>query len=118
MDGIQINGLEEIMEDIDEMILTESDERKVVREGIKVIGKNIEDNTPKNKGKLSKVNEKVKRDGLGWAGIANSKMFYDIFEEFGTSQQKKNVGYFDKAVRNGTNEAIELASRILFSKIK
>lgn len=38
--------------------------------------------------------------------------------EFGTSYQKKHVGYFDRAVDNSQNEAYSVLIEELLSKVK
>ena len=83
------------------------------------IADSIEDNSPVGKtGKLAKVKRKIKNTGLAIEGIANSSAFYDVFQDIGTSQQKKNVGYFDRAVESSVNEAIKVSTEVVFSKVR
>ena len=101
------------------MTLDASDKKKAVKGGIKVIGKGLENDTPKGPtGELSKFEEKVKDTGLGIEGTVNSKAWYDIFQEFGSSSQKKNVGFFERSVNKNSKKAIEEVSKIVFKNIK
>lgn len=116
--GIEIEGLEEFTNFLSEMTIDEADESKAVRLAIEPIAKEIEKNTKKRSGKLAKISKTVKKQGLATAGIVKTKQFYDIFEEFGTSTAKHNVGYFEKSVKNTEDEAIKILAEILLGKAK
>ncbi|AJA42864.1 hypothetical protein DP125_13640 [Clostridium tetani] len=115
-DGIEIEGMEEFADMLENMTIDEADEKKAMREAIKPIADEIEKNTKKRSGKLSKLSKTVKKEGLGTVGIVRTKAFYDIFEEFGTSHAKHNVGYFDRSVKNTEDNAIEILSKELLDK--
>ncbi|MGL4571795.1 MAG: HK97-gp10 family putative phage morphogenesis protein [Clostridium sp.] len=113
---IEVDGLEELQEFMEGMIIDDTTEMKAVRKGIKVMAKSIEDNSPVGQtGKLKKMKTKVKKTPFGAEGIANSTVFYDKFQEFGTSQQKANVGYFDRAVEDASDEAVRVVADTIFS---
>ncbi|ACA54338.1 hypothetical protein FDC45_14980 [Clostridium botulinum] len=114
--GIEIEGMEEFTDFLKDMSINESDEKKAVREAIKPIAQEIEKNTTKRTGKLSKLSKTVKREGLGTVGIIKTKAFYDIFEEFGTSTAKHNVGYFDRSVKNTEDKALGILAKELLDK--
>ncbi|KGN00827.1 hypothetical protein IRP63_16240 [Clostridium phage CWou-2020a] len=118
--GIEIEGLEEFEEMIKGMTITDSDAKGAVRESIKPIAKAVENNTPEGHTKrLKKVSKTVKVEGLGITGIVRAKTFYDVFQEFGTSQQKHHIGYFEKAVKESVDEALKiLTKKLLEDKIK
>lgn len=119
MGGIEIDGLDEFQEMLEDMILTEADERKSMRKAIQVVAEQVEKDSPKGEtGKLSKVKTSVKKDGLGIVGEVKSGAYWDIFQEFGTSKQKANVGYFDRAVTSTQDEALEILISELLSKAK
>lgn len=118
MASLEIEGLEEFQSLVQEMSLDVSDKRKAVRAGIKVIGKGLEDDTPKGKtGKLQKVKITVREKDLATEGIARSSAFYDVFQDFGTSQQKKHVGYFERSVKNNEADAVEEVAKSIFSRL-
>lgn len=116
---IELEGFEEMEELLRDLELDESIKRKAVKVGLDIIADSIEDNSPVGKtGKLAKVKRKIKNTGLAIEGTANSSAFYDVFQDIGTSQQKKNVGYFDRAVESSVNEAIKVSTEVVFSKVR
>lgn len=117
-DGIEIEGLEEFTEMLEGMTLTEEDERKALRLAIKPIADEIEKNTTKKSGKLSKVSKTVKKEGLATVGAVKTKQFYDIFEEFGASDNKHNIGYFERSVKNTEDTAVSILAKELLDKAK
>ena len=119
MAGIEISGLGEFQAMLEEMTLTESDERSCMKKAIKVIADQVEQESPRGEtGKLSKIKTTVKKNGLGTVGIVKTGAYWDLFQEFGTSYQKANVGYFDRAVTSTQNEALGILTSELLSKAK
>lgn len=117
--GIEIEGLEEFEKTIQDMTITDLEAKAAIRAAIKPIADTIEKETPKGEtGRLKKLSKTVKTNGLGYEGIVRAKAFYDIFQEFGTSQQKSHVGYFDRAVKSSEDEAINILSNALLNKVK
>ena len=118
-DGIEVEGMEEFTDMLADMTIDEADEKKAMREAIKPIADEVERNSPVGyTGKLKKISKTVKKEGLATVGIVRTKVFYDIFQEFGTSKQKKNVGYFDRSVKNTEDEAVEILAKELLDKAK
>ncbi|MGO5075189.1 HK97-gp10 family putative phage morphogenesis protein [Clostridium sporogenes] len=117
-DGIEIEGMEEFTDMLQHMTIDEADEKKAVREAIKPIADEIEKNTTKRSGKLAKVKEKVKKEGLATVGEVKTKEFYDIFEEFGASMAKHNIGYFDRSVKNTEDKALSILAKELLDKVR
>lgn len=118
IDGIRIEGLEEIESFLQEVTISEEDERRAIRASLKPMAQEIENNTTKKSGKLSKLTTTVKKEGLGTVGTIKTKRFYDIFEEFGASGKKHNIGYFERSVRNKEAESISILAKLLLDKIK
>lgn len=119
MAEISMEGLEEFQQLLEDMTLTEADERNSIRKAIKVIADEVESNSPVGKsGKLSKVKVSVKKDGFGVYGEVRTGAFYDIFNEIGTSYQKKNVGYFERSVTSTQDKAVEILVKELLDKAK
>ncbi|KOY66359.1 HK97-gp10 family putative phage morphogenesis protein [Clostridium sporogenes] len=117
-DGIEIEGMEEFTEMLENMTIDEADETKVVRKGIEVVAKQVESNTPVLTGKLKKIKKSVKKEGFATVGTVKLGAWWDLFQEFGTSQQKYHVGFFDRAVKGSENEAIEVVAKELLNKAK
>lgn len=120
MASLEIEGFEEFEKFLSEdMVLDEATKKKSVRAGITKIGKSIEKYSPEGKTKKLKVVKiKVKNTGLAIEGSAASGAFYDVFQNFGTSEQKANVGYFDRAFDDASGEAMEAAAEIIFKKMR
>lgn len=116
---IELDGFEEFQEFIEDMSLDISTKRQAVRVGINEIGKGLEKDTPVGPtGELSEIKISVKENALAVEGIAKSKAFYDVFQEFGTSQQKAHVGYFERSVESNTQEAISKVAETIFKKMR
>lgn len=117
--GIEIEGMEEFTDFLEDMTIDEANERKAMRSAIKPIGEEVEKNSPVGyTGKLKRISKTVKKDGLATVGIVRTKVFYDIFQEFGTSKQKKNVGYFERSVKNTEDKALSILAKELLDKVK
>ncbi|WP_338107370.1 HK97-gp10 family putative phage morphogenesis protein [Clostridium novyi] len=118
-DGIRIEGLDEFEKMIQDAVIDDSDVKKAMKKALEPIAETVENNTPVRTGKLKKsVKKQVKTDGLGVVGIVKLGKFYDMFEEFGTSQQKHHVGFFDRAVRSSADESLNILGKELFKKLK
>lgn len=119
MNGIEIEGFEELETMLQEMTITEEDEKKAMKLAINPIAEEVEKNTPEDTGKLKKsVKRQVKKDGLAIVGIVRMGRFYDTFQEFGTSKSKKNVGFFERSVNKSQNEAVKILGAELLDKVK
>jgi HK97 gp10 family phage protein len=115
MEGfIEIDGFEDLEELIQGMNITEEDQTKAMRKAIKPIAEEVEKNTPSATEKLKKsIKVVVKKEDLAVVGIVRLNRFYDFMQEFGTSQQKHHVGFFDRSVRRSQDEAISILSEAL-----
>lgn len=106
---IELDGFDDLETLLQDMTITEADEKKAMKKALKPIVDEIEKNTPERSKKLKKsIKRIVKREGLAIVGIVRLGKFYDVFQEFGTSQTKANVGFFEKSVNRSENEAIEV----------
>ncbi|OOM64239.1 hypothetical protein CLBEIC_55560 [Clostridium beijerinckii] len=95
------------------MTLTEADEKKAMKDGIDVIYNAVESNTPVGEtGKMKKeIKTKVSKDDFSVTGQVIMGAWYTGFEEFGTSQQKHHVGFFERSVNSSQNEALEVLAK-------
>lgn len=116
MDNIELEGMDSLTDLFKDMTLTEENKKQAMQKAIKVVKNEISKNTTKRTGRLSKLSATVKQEDFATVGIVKTKRFYDIFEEFGTSNAKHNVGYFDKSVRNKENEAVHILYDELIDK--
>ncbi|HBJ2612668.1 TPA: hypothetical protein LA742_001096 [Clostridium botulinum] len=116
--GIEIEGMEELTNFLTDITIDESDERRAVKKGIEVIAKEVESNTPVLTGRLKKIKKGVKKEGFATVGTVRLGAWWDLFQEFGTSQQKHHIGFFDRAVKGSEDEAVEIVSRELLDKVR
>lgn len=114
MNGIEIDGMEELQNLLQDMSLSEADEKKAMKKAITPVSNEVQRNTPYRTGRLKKsVKATVKKEGFATVGIVRTGQFYDIFEEYGTSKSKKNVGFFERSVNKTQNEAISILANEL-----
>lgn len=116
---IELEGFEEFEQYVKSMALDATIKKQAIRSGIKVIGEGLENDTPRGPtGELAKIKISVKENALATEGTAKSEAFYDIFQEYGTSEQKAHVGYFDRSVEENTEEAISKVAQTIFRKMR
>ena len=116
---IELDGVDEFQEFIEDMSLDIYTKKQSVRAGIKVIGTGLENDTPIGPtGELSEIKISIKEKNLAIEGTARSNAFYDVFQNFGTSEQKAHVGYFERSVESNTAEAIKKVAEVIFRKMR
>lgn len=116
---IELDGLDEFQEFVEDMFLNITTKKQAVRQGIKVIGQGLENDTPIGPtGELSEIETSVKESNLAVEGTTKSKAFYDVFQNYGTSEQKANVGYFDRSIEDHKEEAISKVAQTIFRKMR
>lgn len=119
MAGIELDGFEGLETLLQEMTIDEADEKKAIKKALEPIADEIEKNTPVGTtGRLKRLKVTIKKDGLAVVGTIKMGAFYDIFQEFGTSKSKKNVGFFERSVNRTQREAIEILTSELLDKVK
>lgn len=105
--SIEIVGLDDFFDEIKNMEISDSKKRKALNKCGDILLEGIEPSAPKRTGKLRKgLKKQVRKTDEGMSVIVSTSSFYDVFQEFGTSQSKKNVGFFEKGVRSKENEAV------------
>lgn len=117
MNGIEIEGLEELTQFTEDMTITESDERKAMKKALEPVAKQLTDDTPKGATKkLSKVRISIVREEFATVGKVRLGAWWDMFQEFGTSRSKKHVGFFERSINSTQDKAIEILSNELLNK--
>lgn len=112
--GIEIDGFEDLEELVQDMVITEADEKKAMKKALEPIANEVERNTPEKTSKLKKsVIKSIKKESFATIGIVRMGRFYDVFQEFGTSKSKAHVGFFEKSVNKTEKEAIYILSKEL-----
>ncbi|MCR3758157.1 hypothetical protein KYB31_03985 [Clostridium felsineum] len=117
--GIEISGFDDLENLIQDMTLTDTDERKAMQEAIKVVYDATQESTPTRSETLRKSEVmQVKKEDFAVVGIVKYGVFWDIFNEFGTSKSKAHVGFFERAVNSSNDEAINVLARELLYRVK
>lgn len=113
--SIEIDGFEDLEKLLLDMTISEQDAKKAMRKAIEVLNKGLDGEIPVGKTKrLSKRKKLVKKEGLATVGIVSMTAFYDFMQEFGTSQNKSNIGFFERGIEKNQNEAIKtIANELL-----
>ena len=114
MSRIEIEGWDDLEKTLSELTIDKSKERVAMKTAIQPVAKELKANTPKGKTRrLSNVKAVVKQEEFATVGIVRSDAFYDIFQNYGTSKSKKNVGYFDKSIDSTQDLVIEVLAKTL-----
>lgn len=116
---IEFNGFDELEDLIQEMTLTPNDEKKAMKTALQLPFDESNKDTPILSGRL-KNSEKIqiKTEDLATVGIIQYGVFWDIFEEFGTSKSKAHVGFFERAIDKTTDQVVIILANELFKKMK
>lgn len=107
--AIEIKGFDDIFKELDDMNISDKKKRRVFRDSSEVIKQAIEDNSPVRSGKMQKRwKSTIKRfDGnLGFEIKGNTVQ--DIENEFGSSKNKKHIGFFSNAVDKTADKAVNI----------
>lgn len=119
MASIEFDGFDEIEKHLSDMILKESDKKKAMRTAITPVAEEVKENAPTKTRRLQKsVKIQVKREELAIVGIVKMGQWYSAFQEFGTSQQKANVGFFERSVNKTTNKVVATLANELLDKAR
>lgn len=105
--GIEIKGFDDIFKDLDDMNISDRKKRASLKEGAEIVRQAVIDNSPVRTGKMKKRwKSTIKRfDGnLGFE--IRGDTVQDIENEFGSSKNKKHIGFFSKAVDRVSDKAV------------
>lgn len=107
--AIEIRGFEDIFKDLDDMNISDRKKRVALKEGSEIVKQAIIDNSPVATGKMkNRWKSTIKRfDGdLGFE--VKGDTVQDIENEFGSSKNKKHIGFFSKAVDKVSDKAVNI----------
>jgi len=110
--AIEIKGFNDIFKDLDDMNISDKKKRLALKEGAEIVKQSIIDNSPVESGKMKKRwKSSIKRfDGnLGFE--VKGDTVQDIENEFGSSKNKKHIGFFSNAVDKVTDNAVNIISK-------
>ena len=107
--AIEIRGFEDIFKDLDDMNISDKKKRAALKEGAEIVKQAVIDNSPVATGNMKKRwKSTIKRfDGnLGFE--VKGDTVQDIENEFGSSKNKKHIGFFSKAVDKVSDKVINI----------
>ncbi|WP_238886425.1 HK97 gp10 family phage protein [Clostridium sp. YIM B02551] len=110
--AIEIVGFESVFEGLDDMNISDKKKRVALKGGCEIVQKSIQDNSYERTGAMKKSwKGTIKRfDGnLGFEIKGDTPQ--DIENEFGSSTNKKHIGFFSKAVDRVADEVVEVIER-------
>lgn len=114
MDGFEIEGMEDLEELLSEMTLDIVDEKKAMKAAIQPIKEEVEKNTPVLSGDMKDdIKTSVRQSKEGIVGEVKIQNFHVLFQEFGTSYQQANVGFYDRSINKTYKEGLNILAREL-----
>ena len=105
--GIEIKGFDDVFDMLDDMNISDKKKRRALKESGEIVRQAVVDNSPVRTSKMKKSWKlKIKRfDGnLGFEVRGNTQQ--DIENEFGSSTNKKHIGFFSNAVDKVADQAV------------
>ena len=106
--GIKLEGFEDIFSTLDDMDISDKKKKKALKSGVEIVRQAVIDNSPVRTGRMKKRwKARIRRiDGdLGFE--VKGDTVEDIYNEFGSSGNKKHIGFFSNAVDGVTEKAIK-----------
>lgn len=115
MSDINISGFDELIDYMKKCEISEQKEKKALKEAGETFKKSFDENIAVDTGnaKRSIKNTTVRNSDGDLCQRVYVNAFYEMFDEFGTSKSKKNVGRIERAIDSVENEALEKATNIL-----
>lgn len=110
--AIQIKGFDDIFNDLDDMNISDKKKRKALKDGAEIVKQSVIDNSPVGTGQMKKRwKSTIKRfDGdLGFE--IKGDTVQDIENEFGSSKNKKHIGFFSNAVDKVSDKAVNIIAK-------
>lgn len=113
--AIEIKGFDDVFKELDDMNISDRKKRRVLKEGAEIVRQAIINNSPVKTGNMKKRwQAKIKRfDGnLGFE--VKGDTVEDIENEFGSSKNKKHIGFFSNAVDEVSDKAVSIIAKEIF----
>lgn len=107
--AIEVKGFDDIFKDLDDMNISDKKKRRALKEGVEIVRQAVIENSPVATGSMKKRwKSTIKRfDGnLGFE--VKGDTVQDIENEFGSSKNKKHIGFFSKAVDKVSDKAVNI----------
>jgi len=119
MARIELEGFDELNKLLESMTISEEDEKEAIAASLIPVKAEVEKNTPTDRGELVKSIKTTigKEDGQIVGKVILGKP-WGRFQEYGTSSQNKNVGFFERSIRVSKDEAMKILKSQLLSRLK
>lgn len=119
MARIEIEGLEELNKLLQKMTLTDEDKRRAIKASLVPVSAEVEKNVPVDTGKLKdSLKSAMRRENNEPVGTVILQGYYGRHQEYGTSYQRKNVGFFARSIRTAKPEAMRVLKVEILSRLK
>lgn len=120
MARIELEGFDELSKLLESMTLTEEDERKAISAALEPVKAEVEKNAPEGKTKklIASIRTQIGREDGQAVGKVIIGAYYGRFQEYGTSTQKKNVGFFERSIRASKDEAMKIIKGEILGRLK
>lgn len=114
MASVEIDGFDELEGLLQDMTITPAAEKKAMKKALEPIYEEVIKNAPESTGDLKRqIKTSVKKEDFATIGTVKLGAWYSIFNEFGTSRSKKNIGFFERSVNNSKDQAIRILTEEL-----
>lgn len=119
MARIEMEGFDELNDLLQKMTLTEEDERKAIKAALVPVKEEVEKNTPVGTGKLKgSIKTTLAKEDRQIIGKVVLGEHWGRFQEYGTSHQNKNRGFFARSIRNSKGEAMKIIKAEILGRLK
>lgn len=113
--GIEIKGFDDIFEELDDMNISDRKKRNALKEGAEIARQAVIDNSPVATGRMKKRWKSIIKRFDGNLGFEiRGDTVQDIENEFGSSKNKKHIGFFSNAVDKVSNEVVNIIAEEVF----
>ena len=111
---IRITGLDELADQLSEMEISTAREKQALNKAGDIFKQSFKENIAIRTARSQKrVKKSIKRlDGALVCRVYVDTFYYG-FQEWGTSQQKVNVGRIERAIESVADEAVNVATEIM-----
>ncbi|MBU3135064.1 HK97 gp10 family phage protein [Clostridium gasigenes] len=119
MSNINVTGFGEFFDMLEDMEISEQLERKALKMGGEILRNNIVKNSPSRNGNLRKsIKGKITKTNNGDTCYkVTIGVFYGMHQEWGTSQQKSHIGFFERSIKEAEITAIKEVKNIILKGV-
>lgn len=117
--SIEVEGLEEITEMLENATLTKAEERVAMKKAIEAPKEQLIKDSPRGPtGKLADIKDTVSQEEFATTGKLKPSAWWDKFNEWGSSKNKSHIGYFERSIESTKDKFYSVLGEELLKKIK